>query len=122
MPLPLRESVCALLLLSIHSGAAANTSAGELLENCQHSDNAYQQYCRGYIVAIADSSDVCVPDDILPATLVNLVASSLTDSEDAATVQVQKRLGEVFPCTAEKASGDSPEKKKNWSNKQRFGK
>lgn len=127
---PLTRTFTALLLLVPAAFAAeAQLSPNGLLAQCEASDPGEQQFCRGYIAGVADSTGLCIPADISADTLGNLVTSSLRDSgEQSAAVAIETRLVTVFPCEAagavpdeeneqeEAKQGDKP---RNWSNKER---
>lgn len=113
--------------LCLASGLASSgpaVSTADLLQSCQDANEARQAFCQGYILGASDAGEVCIPADIEPATLSNLVSSDLTKAaEDADLVVaqwIQDRMKEVFPCEQEKDPSGS--NKKNWSNKERIGK
>jgi len=118
--------VSAATLMSIAAFAGQSLSADDLLDRCQQ-DTA--EFCQGYIAGVADSAQVCVPEDIQTSTLVDLAISSLktaaTPAEVPATDVISARLLEVFPCDSdnkEDSTKSTSSKSKNWSNKERIGK
>ena len=110
-------------------------SPKQVLHHCQGEDDVDQSFCRGYIMAVADTRSVCIPPSIHFNTVQDLAVSSLQASDadyaQAPADIIRTRLESVFPCapTASK-TGDAdsepergPNKRSpNWSNKTRYGK
>ena len=119
--------VSTLSLLSSAAFAGHTLSAEALLDLCQQETKT--DFCQGYIAGVADSANLCVPEDIQISTLADLAISSLkaasTPADVPATSVISARLLQVFPCdngSDEDSTESSSSKKKNWSNKERLGK
>ena len=98
---------------------------------CQAADRHQQALCQGYIMGAADAGALCIPSDIKPATLQNLVQATISDGSGNPTIAIQQHLREIFPCVIpeEKSTVEQPEEEskpphgsENWSNKKRIGK
>jgi hypothetical protein len=103
---------------------------------CQAADQQRQALCQGYIMGAADAGALCIPSDIQPATLQNLVQASISEGSDNPTVAIQQHLRQMFPCARPEKQPSAEQKletetvdepkpphgSENWSNKQRIGK
>lgn len=98
---PIEASYARSVLLS-------TTTAGKLAEQCQRSDGTVMDPCVQYIVGVYDASAlaerICIPASGSMKQVAAVVIKALRDNpqlwHEHAAYFVQKKLAEVFPCTA----------------------
>jgi hypothetical protein len=118
-------------LLSAATPMAIALTPSQLLQQCQLESLAGENFCEGYIAGAIDSGSAagqtaCIPDDISASTLTDLAVNALGKPAEAknanASVLINTRLAQVFPCEREPEPEPELAPKKNWSNKERLGK
>ncbi len=130
---PLVAGTGIVCLLATATPLAIALTPSQLLQQCQLESLAGENFCEGYIAGAIDSGleagrAACIPDDISASTLTELAVNALGNPAGAknanASVLINTRLAQVFPCEREPEPEPEPEPapKKNWSNKERLGK
>lgn len=127
---PLVAGAGVVCLLSAATPMAVAITPSELLQQCQQESLAGDTFCEGYIAGAIDSGleagqAACIPDDISGSTLTDLAVNALGNPAGAnanASVLINTRLAQVFPCKRDPEPEPELAPKKNWSNKERLGK